>query len=228
MSRSSVKVSAASTQAEKAYAALKRMILDNELAAGRQLLETEAAILLGMSRTPVREAMVRLSQDGLVELRARHGMQVMPISAADMKEIYDVLTALESCAAQLAAARRPSGSQLRPLEKAIMDMDAALRRDDLTAWAAADERFHLALVELSANGRIRQLVNTYWDQSHRVRIVTLRLRPKPTGSNADHAALVESIRRGEPEEARRIHYEHRKRNAVMLVDLLTRLGLKQL
>jgi DNA-binding GntR family transcriptional regulator len=63
------------------------MILDNQLSPGTHLLELEVANLLGVSRTPVREAMVRLDQEGLIALRARHGMRVLPISPEDMEEI---------------------------------------------------------------------------------------------------------------------------------------------
>jgi DNA-binding GntR family transcriptional regulator len=72
------------------------MVLDNALQAGAQLLEQEAAARLGMSRTPVREAMQRLARDGMVEIRPRHGMRVLPISPGDMAEIYDLLYGLES------------------------------------------------------------------------------------------------------------------------------------
>ena len=91
------------SSAERAYRALKDLILSNELPAGSQLLEQEAALRLGMSRTPVREAMIRLEQDGVVEIRPRHGMRVLPVSAADMREIYDVLTSLEATAAEMVA-----------------------------------------------------------------------------------------------------------------------------
>ena len=82
-------------QADVAYGRLKKLILDGTLPAGAQLLEQEAAERLDMSRTPVREAMVRLRQDGMVEIRPRHGMRVLPVSARDMAELYAVLTALE-------------------------------------------------------------------------------------------------------------------------------------
>ena len=84
-----------STQADQAYRALKQKILENQLPPGTQLLELEAAALLNMSRTPVREAMVLLGQEGLIAIRPRHGMRVLPISPDDMKEIYEILTALE-------------------------------------------------------------------------------------------------------------------------------------
>jgi DNA-binding GntR family transcriptional regulator len=216
------------SQAERAYAELRRMILDDELPAGSQILEQEAALRLGMSRTPVREAMLRLARDGIVEVRPRHGMRVLPISADDMAEIYDLLYGLESTAAEIVAERGASVEGLAALDRAVADMERALGRDDRPGWAAADERFHLLLVELTGNRRLIDAVGTYWEQAHRVRMATLRLRPKPERSNEDHRALVGAIRARAPERARAIHAEHRKRSGVMLVALLRELGLKAL
>ena len=213
---------------EHAYTEIRRWILENELPAGTQVLEQELAEMLEMSRTPVREAMVRLADEGMVEVRPRHGMRVLPISADDMREIYDVLTALESMAAERVAARGVSLKELQALKQAVADMDAALAADDLRTWAAADERFHLLLVEYCDNERLRALVSGYWDQSHRVRLVTLGLRPKPVDSNKDHAAVVDAIARGDSVAARRLHRQHRVRSGEMLVNLLKTHGLTQL
>ena len=221
-------VSPRNSLTERAYTEIRRRILENELSAGTQVLEQELAEMLEMSRTPVREAMVRLADEGMVEVRPRHGMRVLPISADDMREIYDVLTALESMAAERVAARGVSPEELRALRQAVVDMDAALAADDLRTWAAADERFHLLLVEYCDNQRLRALVSGYWDQSHRVRLVTLGLRPKPVDSNKDHAAVVDAIARGDAVAARRLHRQHRVRSGETLVNLLKTHGLTQL
>ena len=71
--------------ADRAYAEVKRRILDNEMPAGYQILEQELAEMLDMSRTPVREAMIRLAEEGMVEIRPRHGLRVLPLSASDMQ-----------------------------------------------------------------------------------------------------------------------------------------------
>ena len=214
--------------ADRAYAEVKRRILDNEMPAGYQILEQELAELLEMSRTPVREAMIRLAEEGMVEIRPRHGLRVLPLSATDMEEIYQVLIALESTAAQLVAERGLSEEQLSELRAAVEDMDRTLATDDLRAWAAADERFHMLLVEFCGNARLRTLVGTFWDQAHRVRMATLRLRPKPVDSNKDHAAVVDAITRGDAEAAREIHRQHRIRAGRMLVSILKEHGLTQL
>jgi DNA-binding GntR family transcriptional regulator len=219
---------AGGSSANRAYAELKRRILDNELAPGDQLLEQEGAVLLGMSRTPIREAMVRLAQEGLVEIRPRHGMRVAGISPDDMREIYEILTALESYAAEAVAMRGLSASDLGSLEATLSDMEVALQKDDLVRWAEADERFHSQLVELGGNKRLSAAVSTYREQSHRVRMTTLRMRPTPTASNRDHAALIKAIRKRDPKLARRIHYGHRQTAGRVLIGLLQTHGLKSL
>jgi DNA-binding GntR family transcriptional regulator len=217
-----------STQTDHAYRALKQMILDNQLSPGTHLLELEAANLLGVSRTPVREAMVRLDQEGLIALRARHGMRVLPISPEDMEEIYQILTALEAAAAEIVASKPPVERGLDLLNRAIRDMTKALDAGALEKWAEADERFHKLLIELAGNKRLAASVNLHWEQAHRARMVTLRLRPKPTSSMLDHKALVAAIEEGKPSAARRIHREHRRRSGKMLIALLRKYGLSSI
>jgi DNA-binding GntR family transcriptional regulator len=213
---------------ERAYRELKQLILDNEIPPGSQMLEMEAAARLGMSRTPVREAMVRLEQEGMVELRSRHGMRVLPVSAEALGEIYEVLTALEGAAAEAAARRGASPAELAALRHAVDEMEEALAADDLSRWSRADVRFHRLLVELAGNRRLAGLVEQVSDQAHRARELTLRLRPKPTTSNRDHAALVDAIAARDPARARGIHEQHRRTASVMLIDLIRAIGLKQL
>jgi len=214
--------------ADRAYRELRARILDNRLRSGEQFTEEELAATLQMSRTPTREAMLRLAGEGLVEVRPRHGMRVKPVSTADMREIYEVLTALESTAAALAAARTDQGDCVARMRAAIKDMDAALERDDLKAWAEADEQFHKLLVAAAGNSRLSELVQTFVGQSKRVRMLTVRLRPKPVMSNRDHEAVVDAVEAHDAARARRIHYAHREKSGRMLVELLASHGLTQL
>jgi len=216
------------TFAEKAYTDLKRRILDNELPAGHQLMEGELAELLEISRTPAREAMMRLEAEGLVEVRPRHGMKVKPISISDMTEIYAVLTGLESTAAWQAAKRDQSETDINALRDSVKRMDSALKAQDLKAWAEADEKFHRILVSMSGNERLIDLVERFIDQSHRVRMLTLRLRPIPAQSNEDHASVVAAIEAKDADTARRIHRIHRENAGRLLVELLESHGLTQL
>jgi DNA-binding GntR family transcriptional regulator len=118
-------------------------------------------------------------------------MRVLSESANDMKEIYEIWTALESQAVEILARRKPSEAELRPLLEATRDMARALKVDNLDAWAEADERFHTYLIEVAGNRLLVQAVQQYWDRVHRARMITLRLRPKPETSTKEHRALVE-------------------------------------
>lgn len=208
------------SQAQRAAALLRDMIIFNRLPPGSNYLEVELAEMLGMSRTPLREAAVMLEAQGLVELRPRRGVRIRPILVSDMEEIYAILTELESLAAHELAANRPSAEQLAGLGRDIEAMDKALEANDRLAWAKADEKFHSELVELSGNKRLSQIVSMYSAQVHRARLVTLFIRPMPTQSNADHRALVEAIEAGDAERARAIHRDHRVRARNMLVELI--------
>ena len=214
------------SQPQRAYERLRQMILDNELQAGAYVLQEELGAMLGVSRTPIREALIRLEQEGLVEIRPRHGMRVLPISIEAMREIYEVLTALEALAARIVAKNGLVRHQLAAMEQAVADMETALKANDLDGWASADQRFHALLVGYSGNSRLIAMVETVIDQSYRVRRLTLRLRPKPVASNSDHRALVEAIRARDSERAYHVHEQHRRKSGEMLVELLKKLEIK--
>lgn len=210
---------------EQAYRIIRQRILDNVYPAGYRALEREFAEELSLSRTPVREALLRLQSEGLIELIPRHGARVLPVSAGDMREIYDVLTALESMAAEIVTRRRPSAAELRPLSSASREMVEALRNDDLDAWARADEHFHRQLLELAGNSVLIQTVQLLWDRAHRARMVTLRLRPRPVHSTKEHNAIVEAIRAGDPEATVRLYRSHRQRASMELLAILEKARL---
>lgn len=211
-------------QTQRAYRELRRRILDNEMPPNAQYLEQELADALGMSRTPVREALIRLADERLVEIRPRHGARILPVSVDDMREIYEMMTELEALAVRKLAERGLSRRELRQLEQVVADMDAALACDNLLAWARHDETFHALLVDLTGNSRLSQVVATFRDQAHRARMQTLRLRPKPVDSNRDHAAVVEAIRQRDAEVAAATHRQHRQKAGAMLLMLLARCG----
>ena len=210
------------SRVEIAYQAMRQRIIDNFWPPGYRALEQELAVALGMSRTPVREALVRLQKEGLVAVVPRHGMSVLPVSPNDMRDIYQMLTALESTAAELVAERRPTATELRPLEEAALAMERALAADDLDAWAAHDESFHRHLVALCGNRLLIDTVQNCWDRSHRARLLTLRLRPKPIHSTHEHAELLRHIREGDARAAYELHRAHRARSSPELVDILNR------
>src|ERR687897_370102 len=121
---------------DEAYQALKTAIRDNVFPPGHQAAEPEIARQLGMSRTPVHEAIIRLQEEGLVQVLPRRGILICPISADDIHEIYDVLIAVEGMAAALLAGlpKDAAGSAAEALERETAAMEQALGRGRLPDW----------------------------------------------------------------------------------------------
>lgn len=213
---------------QRAVEELRALIFSGELGAGTDHLESELADLLGMSRTPIREAALILEAQGLVEMRPRKGLRVLSLSPADMRDVYEVLTELESLAAENAARCGYSEADLAVLAQAIDDMDRALAGEDMKSWAAADDLFHAELVRLGKNSRVEAIAKMMVDQVRRARALTLHMRPAPTKSNTDHRGVFEAIRVGDPFEARRIHYAHRTHAKEMLLGFLEKFRLLHL
>lgn len=213
-----------------AYSEIKARILDSDLAPGSQVLEQAIALALGMSRTPVREALVRLEQEGLVEIVPRHGVRIATLAPSDMREIYDILIALEPTAIELLTRRRPDAQELATLASACDLMEEALARDppNLRDWAAADEMFHKNLAMICGNRRLAGMIMTVWEQAHRARMFTLTLRAVPVLSTAEHRAVVQAVRDGDAERARTLYEAHRRRGGDELMAIIERHGLQRL
>ncbi|HET7680975.1 MAG TPA: GntR family transcriptional regulator [Xanthobacteraceae bacterium] len=216
--------------AEAAYRYLRNAILSNELPAGFHAAENEIAAKLGMSRTPVHEAMARLQEEGFVQILPRRGILVRALTPADLLEIYDVLIALEGAAAELVAAETGAAwtAALADLQMSTEAMDSALRAGDLDGWRAADERFHDALVAACGNTRIQRMAATVAGQSHRARRLTLYLRPLPTYSAAEHRAIIKAIRSGDTAGAGESARAHRRKARDQLVPILKRINVGRL
>ena len=216
------------SNSQRAIQELRSRIFSGDLAAGSDHLESELAELLDMSRTPVREAVLTLESQGLLELRPRKGVRILPLSPEDMSEIYDILTELESHAAERAAMANYDKDDLADLVRAIDDMDKAISKSDLDAWAEADDRFHAELVRLGGNSRIRAIVGMMSDQVRRARTTTLFMRPLPVKSNEDHRTVLSAIQSGDATKARDCHRQHRQHAKAILVELLSKHRLRYL
>lgn len=216
------------SNSQRATQALRELIFSGDLAAGSDHLESELADRLGMSRTPVREAVLVLESQGLLDVRPRKGVRILPVSPDDMREVYEVLTVLESMAAEKAAEAGYSDAELTSLRDSIKQMDTAIAQDDRKAWAIADDQFHNELVRLGGNKRVVEIAARLSDQVRRARAVTLFMRPMPTKSNEDHRAVFDAIRQGNPDAAGSRHRQHRELAKDVIVELLKKLGLKKI
>lgn len=195
---------------EQAYQTLRALILDFSLLPGQQLVVTDLAQRLGMSRTPVREALVRLASEGLVENVPQKGTYVAVPTAEVFREVYEIVEGIEGQAAKLAAARVDE-TTIRRLEESVAAQEAALAADDVAAWANADAEFHDLIIEATGNRRMREVMRQFEGQMKRVRLAIIYRRRKPVQSVAEHRAVVAAIRAGDGDLARQLHLAHRDR-----------------
>jgi DNA-binding GntR family transcriptional regulator len=216
------------TGASRAYQEIKQRILDNTYMVGSsvsiQLLED----LLNISRTPIRDALIRLEKERLVELVPHHGFRVLPIAVSEMHEIYQILSTLEVLAVELLMQRQISPEELDELDASVSALEQALQSDDRSAWARSDELFHAKLIALSGNSRLVEIVRQFREQTQRVREITLRLRSEPVASTKAHRDLISAIRDGDVARACSLHQAQRLRSRGELEDVLGTLNIRHL
>lgn len=213
-----------------AYRTIKQKILTNGYPPGTVIDDRVEAQALGTSRTPVREALLLLQMEGLVTMEPRRGVRVVPITRRDMREIYEVLTALETMAVSLIAARRPTREELRPLVDACDAMRRAIADGDLDLWSEADERFHQGLLTLSGNTHLAETGVRFRERVRRGHFVALRIsrEGRMEDSLASHARLVETILAGDPADAAAAHDQQRRSSGSELLESLERSRIEQL
>ncbi len=192
---------------EIAYEDLRKRILTDGFGPGALIDDGLEAERLGMSRTPVREALLLLEAEGLVEMLPRRGVRVVPITRTDIREVLVLLTALEVAAVELIAAQRPTEKMLSPLIEATHAMNAALKSGDPDEWQEADEAFHQGIMTLSGNRHLVETGIRFRDKIRRGHFVASRLLPddRRVKSTATHEALIELLLSDHPEDAIEAH-----------------------
>lgn len=157
---------------QQVYESLREQLRAGAFAPGERLTELGVAGLLGVSRTPVREALGQLAQEGFLEALPRGGFGVPALEARDIAEMFEVRELLEPHAVA-EAARRAESKELAPLEQAIADEKACLDIADATPFMEANRRFRAALFALAGNARLARTIETFEDHAQYVRWVTL-------------------------------------------------------
>jgi DNA-binding GntR family transcriptional regulator len=210
--------------ADRAYESLRARILGLHLLPGQLIVEPEVAAELGMSRTPVREALARLRFEGLVTAAPRRGFVVTVPTVEAMREVYEITAGLEGQAVRLAT-QRASEETLTALAAAIEAQETALAADVLTAehlaaWTDADRRFHRRLREAAGNRQLLELMRQFDGQLHRARVATIHLRPTPRQSTDEHRAVLQAIVARDSVRAQQLHLAHRERADQAMLEVI--------
>lgn len=191
---------------ERTYQALRSALLDGEYLAGERIYEAEVAKALGVSRNPVREAVRRLKQDGLVDVRPHYGIYVATVPTEGIEDIYRIRAALEATAAAMAAERatdeeiRELGSIVEEQQKAARTA-ASLPRGPVSAVQA--DRFHHAIHVAARSPRLLVFLEQIYARVTHFRNLTLKMPGRASISAAGHASVYEAVRSRDPEEADR-------------------------
>ena len=192
--------------AAEAYEALKAAISSGELQPRERLYETVLAKRLKMSRTPVREAIQRLVNEGLAEM-GPDGARVAALSVKDIRSLEQANRALQSLAAELAASEA-SEEDRATLEELMARMETCAGVEDTAGWITADQAIHRHLFQMSGNRWLVRLLMQMEALIGRVRHVGIRSPMRMKDATGEHRRFVDAITARDPEAARRAMHDH--------------------
>ena len=198
---------------------LRQAILRGELKPGERLMEIQLANKLGVSRTPVREAIRKLELEGLVLMIPRKGAEVADISEKSLKDVLEVREALEELAARLAC-DKITKEGINRLKEAAQDFRSALKSNDITQMAEADVRFHDVICNATENQKLGQLLNNLREQMYRYRIEYLKDQHVYEKLLSEHEEIIRHIEKGEKDEAARVVSRHIENQAQAVADVI--------
>ena len=194
------------------FQTLRQAILSGILGPGERLRELELAHQLGVSRTPVREAIRKLEQEGLAQTFPRRGAIVADITRTDLEDVLEVRMTLEVLAVQKAC-RTITPGQLKELENTAAAFETYIEKGDLTAAAQTDELFHEIICHATGNRRLMQLLMTLRSQIYRYRLENLKNPKSHPDLIREHQVILQSLKEGDEdrgEEAVRTHIRRQK------------------
>ena len=194
----------------QAYQELRRIILEGQVGPGKKLNEGELAKALGISRTPIREAINRLEKEGLVEIFPQRGAFVIQFTEKDVYELFLIRENLEGLAARLAA-EKVTPASLAKLETCVEGFKEPFQEKDIQRYSREDLKFHQTIVLLSDARRLVKLVSLLLDHIRMFRLTTRGVPDRMKASLADHRRIIEAMRQKNPEEAERRMRQHIQR-----------------
>lgn len=180
---------------------LRQAILRGELKPGERLMEIQLANKLGVSRTPIREAIRKLELEGLVLMIPRRGAEVAEITEKSLRDVLEVRAALEELAVDLAC-DRISSEDIENLKEAAKEFEAALQGGDVTEYAEADVKFHDIIYLATDNQRLIQLLYNLREQMYRYRVEYLKRTEVHPVLLAEHEHIISCIEKHDKEAAK--------------------------
>jgi DNA-binding GntR family transcriptional regulator len=192
---------------DKAYNAIKSAILSLQIEPGNPLVESDLAQQLGISKTPVRDALLELEREGFVIKIPFKGTYVTEITLKDVREVFQLRAVLEGLAARLAAPLF-SDEELEEAEKIITAAGVALAEGDIALCSEHGKRFHKLIINKADNQRLQTIIPNLDDHLQRFRFLSDQINGRLNKSLKEHGKILEALQRRDPiaaEEAVRNH-----------------------
>lgn len=187
--------------------ALREAIVSGILKPGERLMEIQLAEELGVSRTPIREAIRRLELEGFLVMVPRRGTYVADLSIKDINEVFEIRTALDVLAAGLAA-ERITEEELEDMERLLVQIGEFIEAGDAERIVEADGQFHDILYQASRNDRLVGIISNLREQFTRFRSISMAYPGRIKNTLDEHRRLVEAIAQRNPELAQQCAREH--------------------
>lgn len=213
-----------STQHELAYQYIKSRILNLQLKPGEVLADTKIAGELSISRTPVREAFLRLKSEGLLEYEAHKGWRVYLLTLEDLREIFDLKEAVEGLVSCKAAGCQ-SAELRQDLAGAFARLVQAASTDSPEEWFEADNQLHQVICQMAENQRAFKIIQGLNEQWHRLRVGFMFIQGRKAHSIGEYRSIIDCILNGNGNEAERLTRVHVENVRDELVELLVKFVL---
>lgn len=200
---------------------LRQAILKGEMEPGERLMEIQLAQKLGVSRTPIREAIRKLELEGLVIMIPRKGAEVAHITEKDMKDVLEVRSALEELAATLAC-RNVTADRLSELKAANKVFESAIVSKDVVAIVDADVAFHDIIYAMTENARLIQIINNLSEQMYRYRLEYVKDARTHSILISEHNDIIRQFSICNVDEAKTVIRQHINNQEKGIIRLLNR------
>jgi len=193
---------------KKVYHILKERIIKGNLKPGEKILEVNIAKRLGVSRTPVREALRELAAEGFFAMKPNLGMIVIGFSIEDLKEVLEIRKLLEGFATSIAA-KKINKEEIKKLEKIIKKMSISISKNDLLVYSDLNAEFHNLIFNICGNKQLIKIYDNLSNSEHRFRIRSLRNNPERLKySLKEHQKILEALKRKDSEQAYKLSQKH--------------------
>jgi DNA-binding GntR family transcriptional regulator len=202
-----IKIEGYELLSQKIYREIKKQIIRGFLEPGRKVFANKIAKDLDVSRTPVREALQKLSSEGYLKVTPNKATVVAEVSVEDAKEVLQVRGVLEGLAADICA-KKINEKEIQKLEEIIQKMNLAIKKGDLINYCELDDNFHELILKICGNKRIIKIRGSLENFIYRFRVKSLSVTGRIENSKIEHRNILEALKQHNSEKAEKLSKEH--------------------